>query len=232
MKHGDPRNKEPQGPDRGKGPARKISLHMPDTVLRHDLETFRQKAFDLGASMAEIIPAGWVEVDERVRLKCSVPMCSYYGKNPYCPPNGPDPEFMRKALSRYSWAILYALDVVPTADFTVRTQGGRTAHVWARRNIEIAGRLETLAFGCGYHLAAGFSQVSCLAALCGPDAECQVLKGKRCAHPLQSRPSTESIGVDVFRLTTKVGWDIYPVYRSVDPDQVPRALSVGLVFIY
>jgi len=38
--------------------------------------------------------------------------------------------------------------------------------------------------------------------------------------------------MDVFGLVTKVGWDIYPIYRSVKADEVPRALSVGIVFIH
>jgi hypothetical protein len=42
----------------------------------------------------------------------------------------------------------------------------------------------------------------------------------------------EGVGIDVFRLVTKAGWEIYPIYRSVDPGVVPRALSVGIVFIY
>jgi len=159
-------------------------------------------------------------------------MCGYYGKNPYCPPNGPDPEFMRRALGRYRWAILYAIEVLPVADFSDRTVQQKAGREWARKNMEIAGRIETLAFGNGYRLAAGFSQSSCRAVLCGPEDECQVLGGKRCAHALKSRPSLEAAGVDVFRLVTRAGWDIYPIYRSVDPAIVPRALSVGIVFIY
>lgn len=30
--------------------------------------------------MAEVISSHWVEIDERVRLKCSVPLCPHYGK--------------------------------------------------------------------------------------------------------------------------------------------------------
>ena len=48
--------------DKG-GPSRKISLQIPDDILRRDLETLKQEAFELGASMAEIIPAEWVEID-------------------------------------------------------------------------------------------------------------------------------------------------------------------------
>ena len=41
------------------GPSRLISLQVPYETLKADLENFRQKALDLGASMSEIIPAEW-----------------------------------------------------------------------------------------------------------------------------------------------------------------------------
>lgn len=217
--------------DRVGGPARRISLAVSDDVLQEDLEALRKKAIEMGAGMAEIVPASWVEVDERVRLKCFVPMCGYYGRNPYCPPRAPELSFIRSAFSRYRRAILLALEVVPPTAFSVRSPGQKAAHSWARRNMEIVGRLETMALGNGYYLAAAFSQLSCLASLCDPETGCQVLQGRRCAHALRSRPSLESMGVDVFRLVARVGWDIYPIYRSVDPGAVRGALSVGLLLV-
>ena len=212
------------------GASRLISLHVPEDILRKDLEIFRQKALDLGASMAEIIPANWVEIDERVRLKCSIPLCPYYGKNIYCPPHGPDPENVKKALCLYSRAILFALDVIPVEDFADRSKERKAVEKWAKKGYEIVGRVETLAFGSGYYLAMGFGQVSCKKALCGQE-KCLLLDGGDCPYPLKARPSMEGVGIDVFGLVTKVGWDIYPIYRSVNPTEVPRALSVGIVFI-
>ena len=213
-----------------KGSSRLITLKIPDKILREDLENFRQKAFDLGASMAEIIPADWVEIDERVRLKCSIPLCPYYDKCLFCPPHVPSPEFMRKALGRYSHAIISALDVIPVEDFAGRAKERGSADKWPRKSFEIAGRIETLAFGSGYHLAMGFAQASCLKALCGQE-RCLVLEGKKCPYPLKARPSMEAVGIDVYSLVTRVGWDIYPVYRSVACEEVSRALSVSIVFI-
>lgn len=198
--------------------------------MKRDLEIFKQKALDYGASMAEIIPADWVEVDERVRLKCAVPLCPHYGKNIYCPPHGPDIESMRKAIDRYHWAILFAMDVIPPDIFSDRSKERKGAKEWARKCHEIAGRLETLAFGEGYYLALGFGQASCRMALCGLE-RCLVLEGGSCPYPLKARPSMEGVGMDVYGLVTKMGWEIYPIYRSVDPGAVRRALSVGIVFI-
>jgi predicted metal-binding protein len=163
------------------GPSRSITLEISPDRLQHDLEHFRQKSVELGAAMAQVIPADWVQIDERVRLKRSV--------------------------ERHA-----------AAD-------------WTRKSFEIVGTLETLAFGSGYYLAMGFGQGSCRKALCGQN-RCLILEGGNCPYFLKARPSMEAVGIDVYGLVTRVGWEIYPIYRSVDPAQVPRALSVGIVFVH
>ncbi len=82
------------------GKVRAVPAQVSEEILRADLENYKQKALQLGASQAVIIPAQRVEIDERVRLKCSIPPCGHYGRCGYCPPYTPEPEFMRKALSR------------------------------------------------------------------------------------------------------------------------------------
>jgi len=96
--------------------------------------------------------------------------------------------------------------------------------------MEITGQVETLAFGRGYYLALGLSQSCCQRALCHQD-RCLVLQGEKCPFPLKSRSSIECLGIDVFRMVTRAGWEIYPIYRSVDPAKVPRASAVGIVFV-
>lgn len=215
-----------------KGESKLVSLQVADDVLKRDLEFFKQKTLELGASMAEIIPAQWVEIDERVELKCANPLCSYYGMCIHCPPHhGFEPDFMRKALGRYHWAILFGLDVKPVEHFAGDADERKAGIQWSKLCMKITGQVETLAFGRGYYLALGLSQGCCLRALCHQD-RCLVLGGGKCPFPLKSRSSMECLGVDVFRLVTRVGWDIYPIYRSVDPREVPRALAVGIVFIY
>jgi predicted metal-binding protein len=212
------------------GPSRLISLDISDKTLKSDLEDLKQKALEFGASMAEIIPADWVKIDERVRLKCAVPLCPYYDKSINCPPHTPTPDLMRKALGRYRHALLFALDVDPVASFADRTKKQQSAK-WSKKGLEIVGRLETLALGKGYYLAVGYGQASCKKALCGQE-RCLVLEGGKCPYPLKARPSMEAVGIDVYGLVTRVGWDIYPIYRSVNAEEVPRALSVGIVFIH
>jgi predicted metal-binding protein len=213
------------------GPSRAISLSISPDKLQKDLEHFRQECIRLGASMAQVIPADWVQIDERVRLKCSVSLCPNYDKSIHCPPHTPSTEFMKKALSRYAYAILFALEISPVDHFSVRSIERQAAAGWSRKCLEIVGTLESLAFGSGYYLAMGFGQGSCRKALCGQN-KCLVLEGGSCPFSLKARPSMEAVGMDVYGLVTRVGWEIYPIYRSVNPAEVPRALSVGIVFVH
>jgi predicted metal-binding protein len=213
-----------------KGTSRRISLQVPHEILKQDLENFRLEALKLGASMAETIPAQWVEIDERVRLKCAIPLCPYYGACLHCPPNGFEPEFVRGALKRYGWAVLFAMDVIPVEQFAGDSTEREAGVQWSKKCMEIAAKVETLAFAHGYCFALGLAQSCCLKVLCKQD-RCLVLGGGKCPYPLKSRPSMEGLGINVFRLVTQVGWDIYPIYRSVDPKEVPRAMTVGIVFI-
>ena len=214
-----------------RGPSRPIAVRVSPDQLQKDLEFFRQKSMELGASMAQVIPADWVQIDERVTLKCSVSLCPNYDTSVHCPPHTPSTEFMRKALSRYSHAIVFALEILPVEHFSDRSVQRTAASDWTRKCFEIVGTLETLAFGSGYYLAMGFGQGSCRKALCG-QKKCLVLEGGSCPYPLKSRPSMEAVGMDVYGLVTRLGWEIYPIYRSVNPAEVGRALSVGILFVH
>ena len=213
-----------------KGTARLIPSQVTEETLKADLENYRQKALELGASQAEIIPAQWVQVDERVRLKCAIPPCPNYGRCGCCPPNTPEPEFMRKAFSRFNWAVLFKTDV-PVEDFADIGRYYPHGREHQRKIGEIAAKIETLAFGDGYYFAVGFGAGSCRDTLCN-SMLCQLLDSGRCRFTLRARPSMEGVGIDVFGLVAKVGWQVYPVYGSVDPKLVPCAISVGVVFIH
>ena len=214
----------------GKGTARVISTQVIEETLRADLENYRQEALQLGASQAEIIPAQLVQVDERVRLKCSIPPCPNYDRCGNCPPYTPELEFMRKAFSRFNWAVLFKTDV-PVEDFADITRYYPHGKEHQRKTHQIAAKIETLAFADGYRFAMGFGAGGCRDTLCDGRL-CQRLDSGRCRYILMARPSMEAVGIDACDLVNKVGWKIYPIYRSVDPNLVPSAISVGIVFIY
>ncbi len=210
---------------------RAVPAQVREEVLRADLENYKQKALQLGASQAVIIPAQRVEIDERVILKCSIPPCGHYNRSAYCPPYTPEPEFMRKALSRFNWAILFKHDVVPVEDFSDITRYYPHGEKQQRKSMEIAAKIELLACADGYHFAMGLGAGSCVDSLCDGKL-CKMLDSGRCPHILRARPSMEAVGIDVFGLVNTVGWTIYPCYSSVDPKSVPSAISVGIVFIH
>jgi predicted metal-binding protein len=213
------------------GTTRLISTEISEEIVKADLERYKQKAIELGAAQAEIIPAQWVQVDERVRLKCLIPRCFNYGQCAYCPPDTPEPEFMRQAFSRFHWALLFRSDVVPIEDYADINRYSPNGAKHGRQSREIIGAVEVMAFADGYYLAMGFGSGSCRDSLCGTML-CQVLDSGRCRFPLKARPSMEAVGIDVYGLAAKVGWQIYPIYNGVDPEQVPCASTVGVVFIH
>jgi len=215
----------------GGGTTRLISAEVTEETLRADLDRYKQKAIELGASQAEVIPAQWVEVDERVRFKCYVPRCVNYGQCAYCPPYTPEPEFMRKVFSQFRWAVLVRSNVVPVEDVADITRFLPHGVKHFRETAEIVSKIGILAFADGYYLAMGFTGGSCRDNLCN-GMLCQVLDSGRCRFPLKARPSMEAVGIDAYGLATKVGWEIYPIYNGVDPNLVPCASSIGIVFIY
>jgi predicted metal-binding protein len=82
-------------------------------AIQADLARYCQLALELGASAAVTVPADQVSVDERVRLKCTIPRCLRAGETPNCPPHVPDVDLIRRALGRFAWAVLFKCDVTP-----------------------------------------------------------------------------------------------------------------------
>ncbi len=207
-----------------------VSSTTDEETLKVNLENYREKALLLGASQSQSIPAQWVRIDERVRLKCSIPPCPNYGRCGYCPPYTSEPEFMRKALGQFNWALLFKIDV-PVEDFADIKRYYPHGQKYQRKAGEIASKIETMACADGYHFAMGFGAGGCRDTLCNGGL-CQMLDSGRCRHILRARPSMEGVGIDVCDLVNKVGWEIFPICRSIDPELVPSAISVGIVFVH
>ncbi len=209
---------------------RRIVDKIPDEILQKDLEKYRRRAIEWGAADAQILPADRILIDERVRLKCFVPACPSLGKNGHCPPHGLDLELVRRAISKYRFSVFYNIQV-PAADLVgpdVREK--KSIARSAMKNWEICGRMEGEAFADGYHFAMGFAGGPCEPYLCGNQA-CSLLKGEGCRHPLRSRPSMEGVGMDVFTMAARAGWEIYPLGRSTLPSEMPHGLRLGIVLI-
>jgi predicted metal-binding protein len=212
--------------------AKPFIVKIPEKKLMADMEVFKQKALELGAAGAEIIRADQLVVDERVRLKCSVPRCLRAGETPNCPPNTPDLDLIRKAFSKYKWGILLKTHVEPMEDYAPghmdKTGVDRTL-LFHQKTGKIIYELERLVYKHGYYLAMGLGGGSCKDYLC-KGLVCQFKDSGRCRFPLRARPSMEAMGIDVLDIIKKVDWDAYPLLDELD--KTPCATSVGLVLIY
>lgn len=211
--------------------ARKIMDRVPDEDVKKDLEKYRKRAIDLGATDAKIITTDDVIIDERVVAKCVYPKCPGYGTNANCPPHAMSPEEVRKVISNFRYALFIKLEV-PPEHISGREAIDKNYGLPYRRKIsEIAARIESEAFHDGYHLALAFAGSTCKSLFC-PDNDCFVLSGQGCPHRLKARSPMEAVGMDVYRMATRAGWDIYAIGDSTQPSEVPYGLRLGLVLIY
>ena len=208
----------------------RISLEKCAARLKRDLENYKQKALDLGATQACIIRTADIPVDERVVLKCQVPRCFGYGVCANCPPYTLKPAELREYLKKYSWAIFFTRDV--PAEVIVRDKTTIKERVTAYQDVtKIVNKLESIAFYDGYYLAFGFAAGSCRHTFCGQQDGCLSLEGKKCRFSLTARPSMEAVGIDVYRLVAGCRWDIYPIGSGAEAAEVPKGTLAGIVII-
>lgn len=211
---------------------RKILERVPEAQLQADLEKYCQRAIELGATDAKIIGIDDVIIDERVLAKCVYPKCPGYGTNANCPPYAMSLDDTRKLIKKFNHAIFVKIDVPAEHTAGKEAIDKNLGNPYRQKISEIVARLESEAFHDGYHLALAFGSGSCKSLLC-PNKECDVLvPGKGCPHRLKARSPMEAVGMDVYTMAARAGWDIYPIGDATKPSEVPHGLRLGLVFIY
>ena len=193
------------------------------------LQHMVSRARTLGADAAAPLPAQAVVVDERVSLKCRVPLCGHYGVNLMCPPYVPTPAETREALRRYSDTLVVQQDIPltraavdgvvaaatepgsggaePGAGGAPATAGEPPATVdegllrdSQNRFAELMSALEAEAYRMGYRFAAAFAGGDCV--LCDV---CAGVTGGQCKRPGEARPSMEAVGIDVVATAQAAG---------------------------
>jgi len=210
---------------------KKIRLEIDEDQLQKDLERYTEKALELGATKAKIIKVEDIPVDERVVLKCQIPRCFGYGVSVNCPPNTLKPAELRAILKKYKWAVFFIKDIPPHV--IVRDKSTIKERVAVYQNIfKIVNEVESMAFYDGYYLAFGFAAGSCRHTFCGLEKTCPPMEGERCRFSLRSRPSMEAVGIDVYKLTTSVGWDIYPIGSNAKAEEIPKGTLAGIVIVH
>ena len=206
-----------------------MSPHRPNTPPDAQLEELRAKALDLGAEKAAVIDTSAISVSEAVAFKCRVPRCPNYASCANCPPHAPTPEEFRRVLAGFSKAILFNKRFAPEVMLSPDQEAARTE---AFRSIfQLAAKLESAAFYAGHYLAFGLAAGSCRNVLCHEQDGCAVLDGKACLFPALARPSMEAVGIDVFQLAALAGWDMQPLGRDSQADQVDNSSLTGMVVV-
>ncbi len=207
-----------------------------------DAEKVRQLlrfAVDGGAYRARAFPARLIAIDERVRLKCQIPLCPHYGRRLTCPPNVPPIEEFARAVRRYRTALLVQTRSSLTGDIETRDReevlkffaspgaarkekGGEMSEtakdldamkIAAIRLHKLVNEVEGKAMALGFPYALGLIGGECM--LC---AECAGdVPGQRCRRPLEARPSMEGVGIDVVKTSARAGlpFDIPPKQEIV-----------------
>ena len=163
-----------------------------------------------GATTAMSIPVSHVIVDERVRLKCQVPLCDSFHKNLMCPPFVMPVDEFRRVLSCYQEAILLQTE----GPINILNDGkpGRDVFAPAGRLHDLVNLGEREAFRSGFRFAAGLIGGCCR--LC---EVCVAIDNSRiCRFPFRARPSMEAIGIDVVATLEQSGLALaFPVSDRV-----------------
>ena len=188
----------------------------------------------MGALDAKIIKAKDVLIDARVYAKCVHPKCASFGTNANCPPYAFKPEETREIVGRYKYGIIFTFEAPSKAfvgPYKLLTQKGELA-TSIRKMYEITSKLEATAFYDGYYFALGFAGGPCKYIFCR-DIDCQALKpGKPCRFALKARSPMEAVGMDVFGMSVRMGWDIYPCGPALSPKDVPFGRRLAILFVY
>jgi len=191
------------------------------------MKELEQFALGKGAYRARVFPANQVVVDERVRMKCQIPLCPHYGRTLTCPPNVPTVEEFGKALANYRKALLIqtrsalsgeidSYDKEEVKKFfiapgkTAKTKGGEKSEkdkdfdnvrFAAVRLHKLVNEVERKAMSLGFPYALGLIGGECM--LC---PECVgACSGQGCRRPFEARPSMEGVGIDVIQTSIRAG---------------------------
>jgi predicted metal-binding protein len=189
-----------------------------DAICNNEIHfnEFLKTASELGATAARVFDAKDVVVDERVRLKCCVPVCRNYGVSLMCPPNVMPLDEFRTVLSRFQKALLIQIgydvpdrmlerihaskDLAALYNDEAYLKEWDQTYLIAKNTLEtIAERLEAAAFKKGFKYATAFSAGKCT--LCEACAGI----GNRCRNPYRARPSMEAMGIDVGETARNAG---------------------------
>ncbi len=168
---------------------------------RKSFEHLVEHVLEGGADRAVLIDTDQIVVDDRVGLKCRVPLCAHYNHNLTCPPNTITISEFRNLLKNYNTALLLQVKGTGCEEEDVRQAELKVQN--------LISELETKALMEGNYFAAGF------ATRCRLCPECVgVQSGEPCRHPFRARPSLDAAGVDIFSTSKNAGIPFNPLDRD------------------
>jgi len=196
-----------------------------DSSCCNEFSFLADKALELGAAEAKVIPATQVFVEDRVTLKCKSG-CISYGKKLTCPPYVPTPDEFRKILKEYKNVLIvkfispaiaepdvicsiyrYWLDPKAPEDKKQKAEYFWKEHFNGTKDFSpIMLELEREAFNAGYTFALALMNGSCR--LC---EKCNIKEGI-CIHPTQARMTEHAVGINMKKTAETAGMPIkFPV---------------------
>jgi predicted metal-binding protein len=174
---------------------------MARVTRKRDYEKLKKLALKHGADRASLLPASKVVIDDRIRLKCQVPLCENYFHNLMCF-YAPDVERMERIVKKYSIALL--VQTVHPMTGPVQKHGHDSVTDAYASSIpvhKLVNKLEEEAMVMGFGYVTGF--------IGGPCKLCKNCVGpfsnKKCRHPFLARPSMEAVGMDVALIAKNAG---------------------------
>ena len=184
-----------------------------------------QKAEKCGATAAAAISAGDISVEPELALFCTQKKCEGYGKSMHCPPFGMNPSAFKKLLSEFSDAVVFKIDAS-----TKKLLGEEKAAEFMKLQT-ISAQLESFARREGFRRARAFAGGSCKEIFCS-DRPCSGLSdSKSCRYEEIARASMSGLGINVFKLVEKAGWEMRKVTGEGDSEAEPVGTLAGLVLI-
>jgi predicted metal-binding protein len=195
------------------------------------LGQIREKALELGAAEAKVIPADAIMVEHRVVLKCRIG-CDEYGRTLTCPPHTIPVDEFRQMLAEYRWAMLLKFHSEAHAGCDVATSLLRTEYdeaVSQKRKADAAQfwttwksqkkdillvvlELEKTAFNLGFTFALAFTSGSC--GLC---QQCHPERGI-CVHPSMARLPEHAVGINMKQTVANAGMPLsFPFQGHPEP---------------
>ncbi|MFP4392442.1 MAG: DUF2284 domain-containing protein [Desulfohalobiaceae bacterium] len=193
---------------------------------KEELQDLLEKAKDLGATDAALLPVGEIEVKDSLAERCVQPKCVNYGLSKSCPPYVAGPDAMRQRLAGFSWAVFFKIEVPSEILYS-----GQGLEIFQLLHETTAG-LELLARQQGFESAQGFAGNSCKKVFCWEYLECRALhQDGICRNPDRARPSMSGFGINASKLYQAAGWNMKGRVHDNGEQKVNMSSVCGLVLV-